>query len=209
MSLEYPLSSKTRPTWNVAEPQLGCAMVWLGANAARFGGDPARLALWGESAGGNLVLNLSYRANAGTLQPACAGAVPKVAATIALYPVVDPARMYRNPDPLISVFGRLMTVNYTGGTPSQFPDRYSAIASSTHINAQAPATLLIVPHADHLVVPEAAHEFAAKAQAAGVAVRLIDVPYAEHGFDLRSGNIGNQMVRQVMLQFLAERGLKP
>ena len=202
VSLEYPLSSKTRPTWNVAEPQLGCALAWLGANVARYGGDPARLALWGELAGGNLVLNLSYRGNAGTLQPACAGAVPKVAATIALYPVVDPARMYRNPDPLISAFGRMMTVNYTGGTPGQFPDRYSAIASSTHISAKAPATLLIVPQADHLVVPEAAQEFTARAQSAGVPVRLITMPYAEHAFDLRSGNIGNQMVRQVLLQFL-------
>ena len=36
VSLEYPLSSKTRPTWNVAEPQLGCALAWLGANAARY-----------------------------------------------------------------------------------------------------------------------------------------------------------------------------
>jgi hypothetical protein len=35
------------------------------------------------------------------------------------------------------------------------------------------------------------------------------MPYAEHGFDLRSGNIGNQMVRQVMLKFLETRGLKP
>ena len=176
---------------------------------ARFGGDPARLALWGESAGGNLVLNLSYRGNKGTLQPACAGAVPKIAATVALYPVVDPARMYRNPDPLIGAFGRMMTVNYTGGTPGQVPDHYSAIGSSTHISAAAPATLLIVLRADHLVVPEAAHEFASKAQSAGVAVRLIEMPYAEHGFDLRSGNIGNQMVRQVMLQFLESRGLKP
>jgi acetyl esterase/lipase len=98
---------------------------------------------------------------------------------------------------------------YTGGSPEQFPERYKAIASATHISTKAPPTLLIIPEADHLFAPDAAYAFAAKAEAAGVKTRLIKMPYAEHAFDLRSGGIGNQMVRQVMLQFLAEQGLKP
>jgi acetyl esterase/lipase len=209
ISLEYPLSSDTRHTWNVAEPLLGCAMAWIGANAAQYGGDPSRLALWGESAGGNLVLNLSYRANAGTLKPSCEGTVPHVVATMALYPVVDPARMYRPVDKLLGPFGRMMGDNYTGGSPEQFPDRYRAIASATHITAKAPPTLLIIPEADHLVAPEAAYAFAAKARDAGVDARVIRMPYAEHAFDLRSGSIGNQLVRQAMLQFMYAHGLKP
>ncbi len=209
ISLEYSLSSKTRHTWNIAEPQLGCALAWVNANAARYGGDVSRLALWGESAGGNLVLNVSYRANQGTLTPSCAGALPHVKTTIALYPVVDPARMYRPVDPTIGVFGRAMGDNYTGGSPEQFPDRYKAIASATHISAKAPPTLLIIPEADHLVAPDAAYAFEKQASAAGVKTQLIKMPYAEHAFDLRSGGIGNQMVRQVMLKFLTEQGLKP
>jgi acetyl esterase len=209
ISLEYPLSSDKRHTWNVAEPQLGCALTWVAANAARFGGDPARLALWGESAGGNLVLNLSYQANAGTLKPSCTGALPHVAATVALYPVVDPALMYRPVDAMLGPFGRMMGEHYTGGSPEQFPDRYAAIASATHISAKAPPSLLIVPEADHLVVPDAAYAFVAKARAAGVDTRLIRMPYAEHGFDLRSGSIGNQLVRQAMSQFLETHGLRP
>ena len=193
----------------MTHPLLGCALVWANANAARYGGDPARIALWGESAGGNLALNLSYMANAGTLKPACPGALPVIAATAALYPVVDPERMYHNPDPLIGGFGRMMTTRYTGGTPMQFPDRYREIGSATHITGKAPPTLLIVPEADHLVVPAAAYAFDAAARRVGVKTRLIRMPYAEHSFDLRSGSIGNQMVRQTMLGFLAEHGLKP
>ncbi len=209
ISLEYSLSTDKRHTWNVVEPQLGCALAWIGANAARFGGDASRLALWGESAGGNLVLNLSYRANGGTLKPGCADALPPVRATVALYPVVDPARIYRPVDPMLGVFGRSMGDNYTGGSPEQFPGRYKAIASETHISAKAPPTLLIVPEADHLVDPHAAYAFEDKARAAGIETRLIRMPYAEHAFDLRSGSVGNQMVRQVMLQFLEKHGLKP
>lgn len=209
ISLEYSLSATTRHTWNIAEPQLGCALAWVNANAARYGGDVSRLALWGESAGGNLALNVSYRANQGTLIPSCNGTLPNVDATVALYPVVDPARMYRPEDPLLGIFGRMMGDNYTGGSPERYPDRYKAIASATHISANAPPTLLIVPEADHLVAPDAAYEFERRARAAGVETRLIRMPFAEHSFDLRSGGIGNQMVRQTMLQFLADQGLKP
>lgn len=209
MSFEYPLAAESRATWNVTHPLLGCALVWANANAARFGGDPGRLALWGESAGGNLVLNISYMANAGTLKPACPGALPHIAATAALYPVIDPERMYHNPAPLIGIFGRMMTTRYTGGTPGQYPDRYREIGSGTHIAPTAPPTLLIIPEADHLVVPQAAYSFADKARAAGIRTELIRMPYAEHSFDLRSGNIGNQLVRQAMLGFLAAQGLQP
>lgn len=209
VSLEYTLSGETRHTWNVAEPQLACALGWINANIARYGGDPARLALWGESAGGNLVLNLSYRANSGTLQSGCGGTMPHVAATIALYPVVDPARMYRPDEALLGFAGRMMGDHYTGGSPEQFPDRYAAIASATHINPEAPPTLLVIPAADHLVAPAAAYSFDEKARAAGIETRLITMPYAEHAFDLRSGSVGSQMVRQVMLQFLEAHELKP
>lgn len=209
ISLEYTLSTDKRHTWNVVEPQLGCALAWVGANAARYGGDVSKLALWGESAGGNLVLNTSYRANAGTLKPSCPGTVPHIAATVALYPVVDPARMYRPVDPLLGMFGRLMGDNYTGGSPEKFPDRYTAIASATHITAKAPPTLLIIPESDHLVDPQAAYAFETKARAAGIATRLIKMPYAEHAFDLGSGSIGNQLVRQSMLRFLDEHGMGP
>jgi hypothetical protein len=33
------------------------------------------------------------------------------------------------------------------------------------------------------------------------------VPYAEHAFDLRSGSIGSQLVRQSMLKFLRSNGM--
>ena len=209
MSFEYPLASESQATWNVTHPLLGCALVWANANAAAYGGDASRIALWGESAGGNLVLNLSYKANGGTLKPSCPGALPVIRASAALYPVIDPALMHHNPDLITGMFARMMTTRYTGGTPKQFPDRYAEISPLTHISAKAPPTLLIIPEADHLLEADAAYAFETKLRVAGVKTRLIRVPYAEHSFDIKSGSIGNQMVRQTMLKFLDEQGLKP
>ncbi len=209
ISLEYTLSSDKRATWNIAQPELGCAMTWVAGNAKRFGGDPSRLGLWGESAGGNLILNLSYMANRDTLKSSCGGTPPRIAATIALYPVVDVARMHGNADIIVGIFGRMMTERYTGGSPAQFPDRYAYVSPQTHISRAAPPSLLVVPDVDHLVAPAAADIFVAKARASGVDARLIRMPFAEHGFDLRSGSIGNQLVRQVTLHFLEDHGLKP
>ncbi len=209
ISLEYSLATEKRHTWNIAEPQLGCALAWIGTNGARYGGDVSRLAVWGESAGGNLALNVTYMANAGTLRPSCAGTVPHIDATLALYPVVDPARMYRPVEPMLGTFGRIMGEQYTGGSPEQYPERYKAIASATHISIKAPPTLLIIPEADHLVAPDAAYTFEQMARKSGIKTRLIRMPYAEHAFDLPSGGIGNQLVRQSMLRFLVDNGLKP
>lgn len=209
LSVEYTLSSEQVHAWNVTQPQIGCALAWINANAARLGGDPARLALLGESAGGNLVLNVSYLAAAGKLQPSCDGKLPHIAAVVAPYPVIDALRMYQNEDLIAGPFARIMTTSYTGGTPAKYPDRYAAISSGTHINAAAPPTLLFPALADHLLPADIALSFAAKARAAGTDVRVIAFPHGEHSFDQRAGSIGSQLFRQATLQFLARHGVGP
>jgi len=57
LSIDYTLSSWDQPTWKVAAGQVGCAMNWVNAHAADYDGDPGRFFTYGESAGGQLVLN--------------------------------------------------------------------------------------------------------------------------------------------------------
>ena len=209
VSIDYTPSSADRHLWDVTQDQIGCALGWVVANAPRYGGDPTRLSVSGHSAGGNLAINTAYLSAAGQLRSSCGGTMPKVAAVSAVYPVVDPAGFYDNPDAALRDTSRDMVGAYTGGSPQQFPDRYSRIASDTHITAGAPPTLIIVGEADHLVPVDGTYRFAERARAAGVDVELVTVPYADHVFDARRGSVGEQAYRQLTARWLRDHGQAP
>jgi acetyl esterase len=202
LSIDYTLSSADRHLWDTSTSQVGCAMNWATANAARLGGDPARLSLVGSSAGGNLAINAAYLANAGRLESSCGGMVPRVAAVVALYPPVDLAAAWENREPGISDAARSFNANYLGGSPQQFPDRYRFVASATHINAAAPPTLVIFGVNDHLVPPSATDRFAEQARRSGIKMEVVRFPYGDHAFNLNQYGIGNQFYLGMTQQFL-------
>ena len=106
LSIDYSLSSVDRHLWDIVTSQVGCAMAWTAANAARLSGDPRRISLMGSSAGGNLAINAAYLANAGRLESSCGGSVPRVSAVSALYPPVDLAAAWMSQVPAISDMAR-------------------------------------------------------------------------------------------------------
>jgi acetyl esterase len=209
LSIDYSLSSVDRHLWDIATSQVGCAMAWTAANAARLGGDPARISLLGSSAGGNLAINASYLANAGRLESSCGGSVPRVSAVSALYPPVDLAAAWVSRVRAISDMARQFNTYYVGGSPEQFPDRYRFVASATHINAAAPPTLVILGDNDHLVPPDATDRFAQQARNAGIDIESIRFPYGDHVFNLNQYGIGNQFYLGMTYQFLSEHGQRP
>jgi acetyl esterase len=209
ISVDYALSSADRHLWDVVPEQVGCALTWVAGHAASYGGDPTRLSLSGDSAGGNLAINTAYLRARGELRSSCGGLIPAISAVAVVYPAVDPVDFYRNPDGVLGDTSRDMIGAYTGGTPSEYPDRYAAVASGSHLSPQAPPTLIVVGDVDHLVPVDATHRFADAARAQGVDVELVSVPYADHVFDVRTGSIGQQAYRQLTAQWLRDHGQGP
>jgi acetyl esterase len=209
LSIDYSLSSVDRHLWESTTGEVGCAMAWTVVNAARLGGDPARISLLGSSAGGNLAINAAYLANAGRLESSCGGTVPRVSAVGALYPPVDLAAAWVSQVPAISDMARQFNTYYVGGSPEQYPDRYRFVASATHINAAAPPTLVIYGANDHLVPPDATDKFAQLARHAGIHIESIQFPYGDHAFNLNQYGIGNQFYLGMTNQFLSANGQGP
>lgn len=209
VSVDYTLSSRDRHLWDVTQGQLGCALAWIGRNARQYGGDPTRLSLTGDSAGGGLAVNTGYLAATRTLPSSCGGPIPPVGAVSTLYPVVDPAGLHDNDDPALGSWARELASAYTGGSPREFPQRYASISSASHLSGAAPPTLMIVGEADHLVPPQGAYRFAEQARDHGVDVELVRVPYADHVFDGPPGSIGRQAYRQLTVIWLRDHGQAP
>ncbi|MEJ2258639.1 MAG: carboxylesterase family protein, partial [Woeseiaceae bacterium] len=60
ISIGYRLWTDEEPTWNKAPADVACGLAWTHANASKYGGDASRIALLGDSAGGNLAINYGY-----------------------------------------------------------------------------------------------------------------------------------------------------
>jgi acetyl esterase len=208
LSVEYRLATAERPTWDKAPADVACALVWAAANAARLGGDATHIVVFGESAGGNLAINLAYAAVTGEARSGCGGEVPMPAAAVAVYPVVDPQAAYDHPVPSSIASPKAFITAYLGGTPQAYPDRMRAISSATYLSGKAPRTLILAPERDVLIPPAGVYRFVEQARAAGVDVTLVRMPFANHGFDMSglirlpaANSLGNQS-RSIILNYL-------
>lgn len=203
IGVDYALSSSSRHLWDVTQPQIACALTWITRNGERLGGDIHRVAMFGESAGANLVLNVGNRLTDGKLGSRCGGSAPKIGAIISIYPPVDMAKLYAHP--AATQYGDA----YIGGSPARYPQRYALVSPMTSISPTNPPLLLLTGLDDSLVPVRDTLRYAELAREAGVTVELIAVGRAGHGFDALPGSIGNQIFRGATLRFLSRQGLAP
>jgi acetyl esterase/lipase len=209
MSVEYRLWTKQVATWNLAPRDVACAAAWAAANAATYGGDARRLAILGDSAGGNLAINVAYAAALGQVESAC-GPVPVPAAVVVQYPAVDPMSIYEHGYPVSGFEPRMLMSGYIGGDPYLLPDRVRAVSSSTYLSGNAPPTLFLEPEKDGLVPSASVYRFAEQARLAGVDVELVRIPFASHVYNqIAANSIGNQARLSITRRYLLEKGLGP
>ena len=205
VSVEYRLFEPQNPTWDRAPQDVRCALAWTFRNAARFGGDPARLALLGDSAGGNLAINAGFAAAAGAGASICGVDIAVPMAIAVQYPAVDPRSIYEDGFPIPGFEPRMLIEGYIGGSPDQYPERITAVSSATFLTPEAPPTLIILPEKDSLVVASGTLAFVQAARAAGVNIELVRIPFANHVFNQVAANsLGNQIGRTVRLRFLEQ-----
>ncbi|MFI0470723.1 alpha/beta hydrolase [Saccharopolyspora sp. 5N102] len=152
------------------------ALTWIAANPAELGGDPARIAVAGGSAGGNIAAStvLRSRDQAG----------PHVLFQSLTYPGVDgslttaSAREFTD-TPVLNRGALELAVQYyakdSHAAPYAFPIRAADLSGM-------PPTYIAVAEIDPL--RDEGRDYAARLSAAGVNTELVQVPGAVHGFDL-------------------------
>lgn len=160
-------------------------------SALSWGLDAGRMALLGRSAGGHLA-ELAAFAPGGT----------PVQAVISIYSPYDLVEGYRDlpsPDP-IDV--RAVLRDFLGGTPEQQMARYREASPSSHVRAGLPPTLLIFGGKDHIIRPAFNRRAASELRTVNVPVVSVEIPWAEHGFDMAPAGLGSQLAFNVIAAFL-------
>jgi acetyl esterase len=99
--LVFNINYRQGPRHRFPEPleDAAAALLWVQARAASYGGDPTRIAIAGESAGGNLVTALAVAASTRRPEPYARrvfDAQPAIRAVIATYPYLDFAGVDRH-----------------------------------------------------------------------------------------------------------------
>lgn len=210
VSADYRVFSEGVPTWDRAPADVACAAAWLASNAARYGGDIQRLAYLGDSAGGNLAINLGYAVSRGEVHTDCGAIVPAPRAVVVQYPAVDPLAIYEHGYPVRGFEPRMLVAGYLGGDPHALPARVRAVSSYTYLDERAPPTLILAPEKDGLVPSWSVYRFAEHARRAGVDVELVRIPFANHVYNqIAANSIGNQARRSITVRYLGEHGLAP
>jgi acetyl esterase/lipase/ketosteroid isomerase-like protein len=152
------------------------ALAWMVANAAELGFDPARVAIYGPSAGGGLTVATALRARD------LGG--PKVSYVMAIYPMLDPDNTTPSSHAItdIGIYDRADNVRgwamYLGGAA---PDAYAAPLRCADLSG-FPPTYIDVGTEDLFRDEDIA--FAERLLAAGVPVELHVDPGAFHGSEL-------------------------
>lgn len=176
------------------------ALRWVADHAEELGADPARLAVGGDSAGGNLAAAVTLIARAeGELTPA---------GQVLVYPNTDQlaedASMRDNADPWL--FNRHSVAWYGGHYLTAPADAEHPLASPLRAADLAGLPPALVLTAEYDPLRDQGEAYAARLAAAGVPVELTRYPGMAHGFFAMTGTV--DAARTAVLQaarFLRER----
>lgn len=141
------------------------ALNWLRENADRFGYDPSTMLLWGNSAGGHLVLHCGFRS--------------AVAGIIALFPPVNMAGMTR----FHSETGAEAVEHFLSASLEVDPDRYREASPITHLTTNAPPLMLVHGDADRIVPVGQSRELSQAAINMDLTCDYLEVHQAGHGMN--------------------------
>lgn len=184
-SVEYRLSNDTYHSWEDTPADVHDAVTYLKDNAQSFNIDKDQMHLLGQSAGGHLSLLEAYR-------------FESVKSVIALYAPIDLTLDYETSR------DKSAELDFTGGPPKQFSERYESLSPITYVNQDEPRTLLIQGNYDDLVHPSQASRLSSILETNNVQNEMLLLPLTGHSFENQRGGFATQITTQRVLKFLKQ-----
>jgi len=176
------------------------ALRWVADHAADFGGDPARIAVMGDSAGGSLAAVAAQRARD-------AGG-PRLVAQVLVYPVVDPTARLASRE----LFGEGYVITARGmdwfweqylGSPADTRNALAAPAKADSLASLPPALVLTT---EYDVSRDEAEAYAKRLADSGVETECIQFDGLIHGVYWMSGVVPRSgELRGAVTRFLSKR----
>ena len=173
------------------------AAEWLSKNADKYGVDPKRIIVSGDSAGGHLALMVGLTPGQAKLGPSA-----KVAAVVNFYGITDVGDVLE---------GSNMRAYTVAWSPDSLADRREVahrVSPQTWVRKKLPPTLTIHGGEDPTVPYEHGVTFVKMMRDVGNDAELYSVPKGKHG-DFLKDPAEATPVWNAIFQFLERRGLMP
>jgi len=191
-SVDYRLSGEAKFPAQVQDVK--AAIRFLRSKASDYGIDPARVYLWGGSAGGHLAGLATVSCGVEAFDPVAStgrlsGSEGKLAKPLPQSDCVQGAALWYGvfdftlggENPGTALNSKTMTALF-GCDPLACGDKLTAASPVTYVKRDTPPLLLIAGTADEEVAFSQSEAMAAKMKTAGAPVELMPLPGADHGF---------------------------
>ena len=195
-SVDYRLTQNGTNLFPAALEDVSCAVAFLRARSAALGVDARRLALIGESAGGQLAALAELAPQLAPKGCATASDADAIVAVVGMYGIYDFLNLENQPRASDAVRG------YIGGEPSENSAIARRASPVTHASSRSAPALFIHGSADRSVFPDQSRRMRDALSAAGVEATFIEVSGQDHGFPFISDDAALRESSCALLAFL-------
>lgn len=196
----YRLCTEKGPHYPIPVQDALAAVKFMRSHAADYGVDPQRIAVGGESAGGQIALMVGLVKDPSIFgDDSFPGVSSEVSAVLSIYGPTDMTPLF---DKAIGIVRR-MGVAYLGCGPRECPEKWKAASPVTYVRKDAPPVLMIQGDRDVVVPFEQAEMFQKAMESVGGRSHLVRVRGAGHGWGLLFNENDNMRTLPAIAQFLA------
>ena len=190
-AINYRLAPQNK--WPAPLEDARAAVEFVRTRAGEFGVSPARWAVLGRSAGGQIAGVLAYTMTENA---------PR--GLVSLYAPSDLFLAWKSSKPGAILEPLTLLKNYLGGSPREVPEQYQTGSPLLLATSASCPTLLVHGQEDRLVWCRQSQRLEARLQDLKVPVTFLSLPWATHGFDFNLAGPGGQLFTQTLRRFLAQ-----